>query len=110
MKAPVLIFLIFLALACVSANYLVSHEAIHAKIYDRYGADPKVKLDFLTVSGVTYISAEDVGKCNDNCKTHHAFNDIIGYNTAIMITSTWGMFIVYMAYRMLYHEYGQKKE
>ena len=93
----------------ITVCYFASHEAIHAQIFIRYGATPHVEFDPLKLYASTTVSPEDALKCNDACKTQHAFNDIAGYNVAVIIICAWALFLTFIIYKFLYYNYGRKK-
>jgi len=91
------LFLLFLFLSSfftIGLLYLQSHEQIHWKIYQRYDIDSYIQYDSLLLSAKTEANPNELFKCNDSCKLHHALNDIIGYNTRVLLFQSWALFLI----------------
>ena len=101
-----LLFIFAILFYFVGANYITMHESIHYTIYDRYDLESNVSIDMKTLSGEVIIGnrTEYSEKCNDACKQLHAFNDIIGYNTMLLIINFWAMFLGWLAYKKIFRK------
>ena len=74
-------------------TYLIMHEAIHVKIFARYGIDSVTKIDWL-VNAYTIPNPEKYENCNDFCKLDNSLNDIIGYSAALLIMAIFFIYIL----------------
>ena len=98
-----MLFLIGIWGYVIGSSYIISHETIHGKIYERYNISSNISIHAKSLTGEVWASrGEFFGKCNDYCRLSHAMNDVIGYNTKILIFNTWALLMVYLAYRRLY--------
>lgn len=91
----ILFFLIILVLSiyAIAMTYIVMHEAIHKKIFERYQINSRTYL-YLWINGYTLPDQADYFKCDDSCKMQHALNDIFGYYIALVIMASVILFIL----------------
>ena len=88
----IFVVLLILVMYSISMTYIIQHEAVHYKIFERYGVHSKVTLSWL-VSGIVEPNPSEFYLCNDYCKLSHGLNDIISYSTALIIMTA---FIIYI--------------
>ena len=96
------ILLIWIYLSCL--GYITSHEAIHSKIFSRYGVDNEIKISFFPIPRGKVIPIENYENCNDSCKFQHSLNDIIAYNLVVFLFFLTGLFFCYLLYDFLKNE------
>ncbi len=80
-------------------GYISNHENIHAKIFKTYGIESQIKIDYW-LSGSTI--PESYNGCNDYCLMQHRNNDIVGYNTIIIIFTLWAIFLCYLLFKVMF--------
>ncbi len=82
----IIVFLYF-----IYFSFIVSHEAIHSQIFNRYGIKNEINFKFLPVPKGVVTPSGDYTLCTDSCKLQHALNDIVGYNLVILLLFLTGV-------------------
>jgi hypothetical protein len=92
------VWIILLIAAVMYFNGIMSlnvHEEIHKQIFRNYDVSSTIQLNYLTLTGVTTPNMTQYNKyCNESCNNLNVENEIIGYNTILLIISLWLMVIV----------------
>ena len=99
MRHKFLIMLVILvALFCfIGEIYIISHEAIHRHIFNKYEVESIVEIGFL--HGSVAPLKRDMWKCNDSCKLQHTLNDVVGYNVAVFMICIILLLLTYFLYK-----------
>ena len=100
-KKLIFILLFIILIYSISMTYIIQHEAIHYKIFERYGVNSEIKINWL-VSGEVNPNPADYIKCNDYCKLSHALNDIISYSACLLIMSAFFIFVLNLVKEMIW--------
>lgn len=98
-----IIFMIILFISfyyLVGLKYLTTHESIHSRIFRDYGIDSSVEYDFLRLDG--NVTPGTKVRCEDACIMQNRFNDIIGYNTNVLIFCLFSLLFIYIMYKLLF--------
>ncbi len=87
------IFILVFSMYVLAMTYIIMHEAVHVKIFARYGIDSVTKISW-SVNGYTIPNPEKYENCNDFCKLDNSLADIISYCFALLIMSLFFLFIL----------------
>lgn len=84
----------------VALENLYDHELIHKKIFDTYGIENNLSINYRTLGG--NVTVENYEDCNDACLTQNRFNDIINYNVTTIIHTFFLLFVCGMIIKLFY--------
>jgi len=98
-KVVIFILIIFTISYIFGLSYISNHEDIHTKIFKTYGIESQTEINYW-LDGSTIPESSD--KCNDSCLMQHRFNDIVGYNAALIIFTLWAIFICYIVFKGMF--------
>jgi hypothetical protein len=85
-KFSILFTILFLAIMWVHTIFSTElHEDAHAAIFQNYGVNSTIKIDYLTGAGSTTPDNSSVQRCSndDYCVYSHSLNEIISYNITV---------------------------
>lgn len=103
-KLIFVVFFIFL-IYIISMTYIIQHETIHYKIFERYGIESKITISWL-VSGEVNPNPADYVKCTEICKLSQALVDIVSYSIALLIMSAFFIYSLYLIRGILWKKEG----
>ena len=83
--------LIIIFIYFIYFSFIVSHEAIHSQIFNRYGIRNDINFKFLPIPRGVVTPYGNYTLCNDSCKLQHSLNDIVGYNLVILLLFLTGV-------------------
>lgn len=116
MKDRTVIFLLALVVTVMmyasSMIYVEQHEFTHTVIYDWYKIDSEQKVSlflFGEVKPTNYTQWKE--NCDDFCRLAQLETEIVGYHTAILISTLWFIFVTYIGYKIFFAnrlELGEK--
>ena len=91
--------IMFIAMAAVmyfnSVIILSAHEEVHKQVFRNYGIDSVIKMNYMTLTGITYPNMTEYNKlCNESCNDLNIQNEIVGYNIIMQVLSMWLMVII----------------
>jgi hypothetical protein len=78
----------------VSLGFVIQHENVHKAIYDNYGIDSEVHINYLTMSG--YTITYDGDKCTGDCEMLHSYNEIVSYNVDSIMFGIYGVGFIFL--------------
>ncbi len=102
-KAILFAILIFSFVYILGFADIRQHEYIHKEIYEDYGINSTVEINYITLTGVTTTEG-DYESCNDFCYLQHNLNEIIGYNMTILIFTLWFIFLAHVCFKLLFYD------
>jgi len=100
LKISFVLFLIGGSYYFVGLMNLYDHEKIHEKIFDTYGIENNLTINYRSLEG--NVTAESYKDCNDACLTQHRFNDIINYNADLVVQTGYALFICWLVVKLFY--------
>ncbi len=95
LKKLLLVIFIILFFYFIYFSFIVSHEAIHSQVFNRYGIANKINLKFFPVPKGAVVPTGNYSLCLDSCKLQHTLNDVVGYNLVILILFITGVLFIY---------------
>jgi len=99
MSKEVLVFLglLFILSYLLEINFIYEHELVHKQIFEYYGINSTIEIDYFKLKGETVpdfnnvdISSEDI----DRVYFLHALNEIVGYHMHALMLAIISFLIV----------------
>ncbi len=95
LKKLLLVIFVILFFYFIYFSFIVSHEAIHSQIFNRYGIANEINFKFFPVPKGVVTPTGDYSPCLDSCKLQHTLNDVVGYNLIILLLFITGVLFIY---------------
>lgn len=99
-KLLIMYSLIIVFAYIVGFSYTGYHEIIHQGIFTRFNVSSYISINRLTLSGQTVPENDNCLKINE-CELENRINDIVGYNSALIIFTMFFILAIYIFYKVI---------
>ena len=87
----------------IGQGAVYNHELMHKKIFSRFNISSEISIDYKTLSGVTTPENDNCLK-NDICGLEHQINDIVYYNSALIVFTLFFIFTLFMTFKIMFEK------
>lgn len=95
LRKLLLVLFIILFFYFIYFSFIVSHEAIHRQVFNRYDVENKINLVLFPVPKGSVVPTGNYSLCLDSCRLQHTLNDVVGYNLVILLIFITGILFIY---------------